>query len=326
MRWDVAVLIVGLFALGGPIRAQQSPGGSENSIRQANELAKDLAALADPQYRVREAATRRLVSHGRAAVDPLKELAATGHAESAFRAFDVLQQLYRSGDDATYEAVESAYESLVHGDNVTAATRAEAAIEAGADIRQPHAVASFQKLGGILRFRAEDSTVTDPPEQENSVRPIEYAMLDKSWKGGDEGLKFLRRIEEFRVQSEVRGPSLFVIKGVQVSEEAIDTLEAALPNLSVQRRGPACLGVSPLVRFGLGEPGLQIASVKPGSAADRAGLKPGDFLVKFNGFVTPDFETLVDKISEKQPGDKVPVVYNRDGTEETAIVELRPWD
>ena len=98
---------------------------------------------------------------------------------------------------------------------------------------------------------------------------------------------------------------------------------AALPN-RVQRRGPACLGVSP-AGFG-GGPGLQVWVVKAKSAAARAGLQPGDILLKFDGHDTPDFETLVDKISEKQPGDKVPVVYQRDGVEEKVIVELRGWN
>jgi PDZ domain len=327
MRWNAILIIVVLLTVAEATTAQESPPVSAMLPRNSEGLVKSLTDLDHPEYLVREAATRRLVSFGSAAVPPLMELAKTGHAESAVRAFDVLQKLYREGDDETYEAVESAYESLADCDNVSAESRANAAIDAGADVRQAKAVSSFQKLGGVLRFRKLDPQTDNEPDDPESSRPVEYAMLDKTWKGGDEGLKFLRRIEEFRMQSDVRGPSLFLIKGTPVSEEAIAALEASLPNLAIQRRGPACLGVSPLVRFGgPGEIGLQVAIVKPGSAADRAGLKPGDFLLKFNGFETPDFETLVDKISEKQPGDKVPVVYNRDGVEDTCIVELRGWD
>jgi S1-C subfamily serine protease len=138
-------------------------------------------------------------------------------------------------------------------------------------------------------------------------------------------VKFLRRIEDFRIQSEIRGPALFRIKGSNVSDDAIAELQAALPALVVQPRGPACLGVSPYSQFG-GRMELQIHTVKPGSAADRAGLKVDDLLIKFNGHSVSDFETLVEKIGELQPGDKVPVEYERDGVRETATVELRGWE
>ena len=143
------------------------------------------------------------------------------------------------------------------------------------------------------------------------------------WNGGDEGLKYLRRIPDFRKPGFDRG-GVFKIKGSKVSEQAIVDLEAAIPNLGVQRRGPACFGVSASL-VGVGEKGLIVSSVKPGTAAHRAGLQPGDLVLKFNGHEVPDFNTLVERISEKQPGDKVPVVYVRNGVEDIVTVELRGW-
>ena len=40
----------------------------------------------------------------------------------------------------------------------------------------------------------------------------------------------------------------------------------------------------------------------------------------------PNFTALVKQIGERQPGDKVRVLYLRDGEEKTTIVELGEWE
>ena len=315
MRCAVALALI-MIASGVVVHGQEAVVDEPAPF--SAEITADLQALSAPEYAVRESATRRLLSRKLEAIAPLAHIAETGTVEASVRAFDLLRQIYRKGDDESNEAAEAAFEALSQSDNPNVASRAEVANEANAELRRARSIAAFRKLGGIISFRGDDNN--EAVAVDESAEDIEYAMLGTNWNGGDEGLKYLRRIPDFRKP----GAGVFAIKGSKVTEQAIVDLEAAVPNLGVQRRGPACFGVSASL-FGVGDKGLFVSSVKPGTAAHRAGLQPGDLVLKFNGHEVPDFNTLVDRISEKQPGDKVPVVYVRNGVEDTVTVELRGW-
>lgn len=325
MRFGQGCVAVFIGVLASICSAQDAPVPKALSPKFSAEVEAEIHDLSATDFKTREAAGQRLVARKMDAVEPLLYLTEHGSPEASVRAFDLLRQLYRSGDDDINERIEVALQELTHSDNPTVASRAEAAVEAGTPIRHLKAIAAFQKLGGRIRFLSEANT-GNGGETIEGLRRIERAIIDKKWTGGDEGLKYLRRIEDFRIQAEIPGGApLFVLKGCQVSEEAVKDLEASLPNLSVQNRGPACFGVSSQSQFG-GQLELLVTTVQPGSAADRAGLKAGDTLIKFADQLVPDFKTLVDRIGEFEPGDKVPVLYERDGIRNTTIVELRPWD
>ena len=48
--------------------------------------------------------------------------------------------------------------------------------------------------------------------------------------------------------------------------------------------------------------GAIVASVTPGSAADRAGIKQGDVIESFNGQPVHDFNSLRNRVAETAPG------------------------
>ena len=285
------------------------------------ELAAELNALASRDYKTREKACQQLTARKLEAVEPLTKLASDGTSEESIRAFEVLRRIYREGNKDVHEAIESAMELLIRSDNSNVVARAESAVEEAAPIRHVRAIARFQELGGIIRYADE----TAQPGADGETRLIKYAMINHNWKGGDGGLKYLKRIEDFRFQTEFRGPVLYVTPKCPVSKEAMVEIQSHLPMLAILKRGPACLGISPSLGFGAPANVLIIHRVEPGSAAALAGLREGDCIVKFNGHEVPDFETLVDKIGEKLPGDKVPVEFIRGDTEHTVTVELRSW-
>jgi serine protease Do len=112
----------------------------------------------------------------------------------------------------------------------------------------------------------------------------------------------------------------------------IDTVKTLLPQLrkgSVQR---GQLGVQILSmrltqddakRLGLPKAGGAIISrVEPGSPAERAGLHPGDIVVSYNGQDVPDADHLTSMVADTAPGTKVPIVYYRNGKQETSTVTL----
>ncbi|MBV9298283.1 MAG: DegQ family serine endoprotease [Verrucomicrobia bacterium] len=68
--------------------------------------------------------------------------------------------------------------------------------------------------------------------------------------------------------------------------------------------------------------GALVGDVSPGSPADKAGLKSGDLITRFNGQPVQDASQLKLRVAETAPGSKVPVVVNRNGQDETFDVTL----
>ncbi|MFB6812991.1 S1C family serine protease [Streptomyces sp. NPDC056347] len=63
-------------------------------------------------------------------------------------------------------------------------------------------------------------------------------------------------------------------------------------------------------------------AVAKGGPADRAGLKAGDVITKFNDTVIDSGPTLIGEIWTHKPGDRVTLTYKRDGRTATAQVTL----
>ncbi len=85
-------------------------------------------------------------------------------------------------------------------------------------------------------------------------------------------------------------------------------------------RGSAFLGVSADAR---GESdGLRLASVLPGTAAERAGLRTGDVMVRLGDQPINAFADLERTLAGKRPGETVSVVFLRDGEDHLASVIL----
>jgi serine protease Do len=66
--------------------------------------------------------------------------------------------------------------------------------------------------------------------------------------------------------------------------------------------------------------GVTIASVRPGTPADKAGLQTGDTITSVNGKTVKNGDDLVNIISATKPGGKVQLTFVRDGKEKEASV------
>ena len=71
------------------------------------------------------------------------------------------------------------------------------------------------------------------------------------------------------------------------------------------RRGGALLGVKAFSRPG------RSREVRPGLAADRAGIKVGDVVMTCDGKPISDFQHMVELIKKHRPGEKVPLTVGR---------------
>ncbi len=81
------------------------------------------------------------------------------------------------------------------------------------------------------------------------------------------------------------------------------------PTQSATRRGRLGVGL------GEGEGGLGIASVEKDSAADEAGIEPGDRILRINGKEMKDYEQVVEVVGANPPGKTIRITLQREEEE-----------
>jgi serine protease Do len=109
-----------------------------------------------------------------------------------------------------------------------------------------------------------------------------------------------------------------------------DKLDEILPDLkagkTVSESKQPFLGIQANVEAEV--EGVLIDTVQPASAAEKAGVKPGDIILEFDGKKVKNFDQLRAGILSKQPGDKVKMVLKRGEEVLTVEAELgwKPGD
>jgi S1-C subfamily serine protease len=61
------------------------------------------------------------------------------------------------------------------------------------------------------------------------------------------------------------------------------------------------------------EKGVEVTEVVKDSAAEKAGLKPGDVITKVNGEKVSTPLDLVNSVKDREPGEVIELIYIRDG-------------
>jgi peptidase M28-like protein/PDZ domain-containing protein len=111
-----------------------------------------------------------------------------------------------------------------------------------------------------------------------------------------------------------------------IAAVASDPTPPAYAKVDVPGRGGrggygAYFGVVP--EFGEGTTaGVKVTGVRPGSPAEKAGVRAGDVIVKFAGVDVTSLEDLTFALRGKRAGDEVQVVLVRDGREQTVRAVL----
>jgi serine protease Do len=79
--------------------------------------------------------------------------------------------------------------------------------------------------------------------------------------------------------------------------------------------------------FGLSSnQGALLSGINPGSAAEKAGLKPGDIVLALNGSPIKDSGDLVSRLYTNHPGDVITMTILRNGTQSDVPVTLQQLD
>ena len=68
--------------------------------------------------------------------------------------------------------------------------------------------------------------------------------------------------------------------------------------------------------------GVAVKEVQPKSPLEEAGLKAGDVILKLGGEDVKTSDAIAEKLGKSKPGDKMEIVYRRDGAERKAEVTL----
>lgn len=166
------------------------------------------------------------------------------------------------------------------------------------------------------RILAVDLSAADMKDDDLSVL-TEFSGIRRLLIAGpeltDSGVEQLKQLEHLE--------SLVLVDCPQITKQAEQTLFAELPQLRIDRRGPALLGIV----GGRSYRGCRIHQVRPGSAAAKAGLYRRDVITRFDGKDVRSFGELTRLIAAHQPGDRVEIVAYRRGRRMNVFAVLGAW-
>lgn len=124
--------------------------------------------------------------------------------------------------------------------------------------------------------------------------------------------------------SNVKDGETYQINIVKINGgEEVQNLNIFLGDEFESRQKKAFLGV--MLKEVKSEPqsGVLISEILKNTAAEKAGLRPGDIIAEIDGEEVTNIDEVTTAIKAKKPGDKIKVKYLRDGKPKKAKVELR---
>lgn len=302
----------------------------EPDAERAIDVAACIRDLASPQFAQREDAARRLVEAGRPALPPLERAIAAGDLEVATRAVEIVREMMDADDEELTTAARRFLERLAEQEVSPVARLAESALEFQLVGMAQAARERLEACGVVIRDRG--------PLAGGRGLEVEF---NAAWRG---------TVDDWRQLPLLRGVGMVSVHGVKIDEPVVavlgrlrsvrrldlfgtgiddaqaTTLRTRLPETEIDIRKGGKLGVG---CDALGGPCV-ITLVQPGSAADRAGIRPGDVVVGASGDPVGSFAELTAKLAEHGPGEPVKLAIVRqaaDGPPEKfeRTVNLDAW-
>lgn len=277
--------------------AQQDPAAPNDSEKSIALLADELASS---DFKLREAATAALKKAGAAAAEPVTKAGLGDSLEAGFRAVAILETLYLSDNGAVIDAGEEGLKTLRENAKNPVAKQAARALDGNYfTVRQKRAADAIRELGGQVQFERQRAALVDGKAIYPPGGWVSAVAIGRNWKGGDEGLRHIARLDSLR--------TLYLLKGHPLGDASIAELEAEMPRMIVQPRGAAFLGVGTQ----LDSLGCLIGTVQPDSAAAKGKLLSGDVVVEIDGLPVRRPEDLIAIVGEHDPDDTISVVVLR---------------
>ena len=309
MRQDLkAVVVVATLVVGGGLPRGHAVHAADPA---SPSLDRWVAELGSPQFARREAAAKALREAGRPALAPLATALESGDFEVASRGIEIVRELL-AGDDIDLAA---AAEQLLE----------RSAERGGQPGRLATAALEFHQVGmaAAARERLESlgAVFRERPFVEQAGIEVEFGA---GWKGGVEDLRQLARLRGLSAVGfhgiRLDPAALAVIGrlgrlerlelfGTGLDDAALAALAAKLPAARIDVRKGGKLGVAALA---FGGP-CEIRTIEPGSAADQAGIRPGDVVVAVDDVPIADFDGLTARVAGRGPGERVRLSVSRSG-------------
>jgi hypothetical protein len=298
--------------------------GTSSPAATPAEIAAWITELDDNRYLVRERASQQLLEAGSPALDPLLNTANGERPEPSDRAVWILRRMSTSKDRSLRRPALERLTRLQNRPQVAAAAH-----ETLIALRHSEALEALQALGG----RYSESQGIGP-------YPFPRVILDPQWRGGDAGLAHLEGLaavgtvavigtditaDGLMQLQKIEGLRDLVLYGTGLEEEEKDKLQKALPQVTIDFRRGALLGVGSSAAPGDGTGSPLVATVQPGSVAEAAGIKVGDVIRRFEGNDVTSFKALTEMIGEHRAGDKVTLEVVRDGQPIQFTLKLGAW-
>ncbi len=313
---SLLVLLAAASIFSQPVLRAEEPEGLRRLFEQLNS---DL-------YHAREEATRRLIQQGAEVVEPLVEYSRSQGLEVWMRTLRILHQMALLDDEATAQAARKALDLLARDAATLYGQEARRIIRRLHVQERERALARLQQLGARFVQKITPTGMV-----------VSFLVIDRKWKGTKKDLRLLGKLDHLQglalytsqaddslvpVLSSLHRLQAVQLYGTRISEQGLLQLRRVWPpevQLDVRRGG--FLGVQGSDR----ELRCVIQAVQPGSAAEKAGLRPLDVVIKADGKPVTNFRSLTKIIAEKVPGDRLELVVLRQGKTVKLTAVLGSW-
>ncbi len=156
----------------------------------------------------------------------------------------------------------------------------------------------------------------EPREPQHRIAKI---FIPENWRGGDEALIHVERIIADAPDPK---PVVYVLGKPNISVDRLEKLESTLPKGLFARRPPVALGIS---HDPSNEVSVRVSNVQRDSPAALAGIVPNDLITRVEETEITDFESLIESLAHRKPGQSITVNVVRNGENRPIVVKLKGW-
>ncbi len=181
---------------------------------------------------------------------------------------------------------------------------------------------------GIISAKARDMNIINNPGVESTIES--FIQTDAAVNSGNSGGALVNgRAELIGINTAIAsGNGYYTGYSFAIPSNIARKVSSDLRQYGAVQRGYLGVNVVEVTddvakQLGLEEPmGIYIARVIPDCAADRAGMRQGDILLKVNNMDVNSYASMMEEVALFNPGDEVDVEFLRDGKTRTARLKL----
>ena len=236
-RSTLFAVILSLFALAGPGRAEQAPKADKTQDAApaspkatAANIAQWVRDMDAEELATRERAVAKLAEAGKTAIGPVAAAAKGKSLEASARSVSVLKKLLASEDESTKAAAKAALEELAKDEKHPAGHMAGQALGANKPSGRNMGAVAIGR-GRVVIGAARVANVQPAPPQPPAAPGVQEAEIIRAGKKLESALKSIKAVRE------ARGKAAGNDKTNLALDKLIKQVEATLTGLAEIRKG-----------------------------------------------------------------------------------------